>query len=358
MKRLKKIIISLFIMAIFFSVAVFTYYNINMSSVSNDTTEKEILIEEGSIGSIASNLKANNLIKNVTIFKLYTRLTNKTNLKAGKYLFSESMDVKEIVNILEEGSKINPNEITITFKEGINVRKIATLISENTNNSYEDVINKLKDKTYIDSQIAKYWFLTEEIKNNNIYYPLEGYLYPNTYRFSNKDVKVEEIFTKMLEETDKRLSKYKKEIEKSTLSVHELITLSSIVELEGAKTDDRKKVAGVFYNRLESSSYPTLGSDATTYYASKIDDWTYSLTYKELNDCTNKYNTRCNSNSGLPVGAICNPSIESIEATINPEKHSYYYFVADCKGKVYLTKNETEHNNIIRKLKNEDNWCA
>lgn len=358
MKKFKNIALSLIVILSVVIVAVCTYYNINMTKVSNDTTLKEITIEAGSIDSIANNLKKNNLIKNVTIFKVYTRLTNKTNLKAGTYSFSEDMGVKKIVDILEEGSKINPNEISITFKEGINIRKIATLISENTNNSYDDVISKLGDTTYIDGLIDKYWFLTDDIKNSNIYYPLEGYLYPNTYRFNSKDVSVEDIFTKMLDEMDNKLSEYKKDIESSKLSVHEIITLSSIVELEGAKAADRKAVAGVFYNRLDSNLYPTLGSDATTYYASKIDDWSYSLTYKELNECNNKYNTRCSSNTGLPIGPICNPSIDSIEATINPEKHNYYYFVADCKGKVYLTKNESEHNNIINKLIKENNWCA
>ena len=358
MKRLKNIILALVVIGVFGLVAVFTYYMVNTSKVSDDNTLKEITINAGSIDSIANTLKDNNLIKNVTIFKVYTRLNNKTNLKAGVYNLSEDMTVKDIVDILEEGSNVNPNEISITFKEGINIRKIASLISENTNNSYDDVLNKLKDKTYINSLISKYWFLTDDIKNSNIYYPLEGYLYPNTYRFTNKDVTVMEIFSKMLDETDNKLSKYKKEIESSSLSIHELITLSSIIELEGAKADDRRGVAGVFYNRLSSSSYPTLGSDATTYYASKIDDWSQSLTYNELNDCSNKYNTRCSTNTGLPVGPICNPSIESIEAAIKPEKHKYYYFVADCKGKVYLTENETEHYNIINKLKREKNWCA
>ena len=348
----------LVVVSAFVVVAVCTYYNINMAKVSSDDSLKEVVIDKGSIDSIANTLKDNNLIKNVTIFKVYTKLTSKTNLKAGTYNLSEDMGVKKIVDILEEGSKVNPNEISITFKEGINVRKIATLISENTNNSYDDVINKMKDNSYIDSLISKYWFLTDDIKNNNIYYALEGYLFPNTYRFNDKDVTIEEIFTKMLDETDKQLSKYKGKIEGDSLSVHEIITLASIVELEGAKATDRKGVAGVFYNRLNSNAYPTLGSDATTYYGSSIDDWSYSLTYKELNDCKNKYNTRCASNKGLPVGPICNPGSESIEATINPEEHNYYYFVADCKGVVYLTKNETEHNNIISKLKKENNWCA
>lgn len=358
MKKFRNIALILIVIFTFVIIASCTYYNFNISKVSKDSTLRNVTIESGSIESIGVTLKENNLIRNVKIFVLYTKINKKSNLKAGTYKLSENMGVKKIVDILESGNNINPDEISITFREGLNIRKIASLIEENTENSFDDVINLLKDESYIDSLIQKYWFLTDEIKNKNIYYSLEGYLFPETYRFSNKNVEVKEIFEKMLDEMDKKLSKYKDDIENSDLNIHEIITLASIVELEGAKTGDRKAVAGVFYNRLESSSYPTLGSDATTYYASKIDDWTYSLTYKELNDCNNKYNTRCGSNTGLPVGAICNPSIESIEATINPEDHNYYYFVADCKGKVYLTKNETEHNNIISKLKRENNWCA
>ena len=358
MKNFRNMAIILLVVFTTVILALGIYYKVNMTGTSNSDTKKIVNIEKGSIDSIAKTLKDNNLIKNVSIFKVYIKLTNKTSLKAGIYELSENMGVEKIVKILEEGTKYNPNEISITFKEGINIRKIATLISENTNNSYDDVIKKASDETFIDTLINKYWFLTENIKNKNIYYSLEGYLFPDTYRFNNREVTTEEIFTKMLDEMDKKISKYKDEINKSDLSVHEIITLASIVELEGAKATDRKGVAGVFYNRLASSAYPTLGSDATTYYATKIDDWSYSLTYKELNDCKNKYNTRCSSNTGLPIGPICNPGIESIEATINPDKHEYYYFVADCNGKVYLTKNSTEHNNIINKLKKEDNWCA
>ncbi len=358
MKKFRNIAIALLIF--FTAIVLFLglYYNINMAKVSEDSTLKEITIEEGSIDSIANTLKENNLIKNITIFKVYLRLTNKTNLKAGIYNFSENMGVKKIVTLLEKGSNINPDEITITFKEGINIRTVAKLIANNTDNTFDDVINKIKDTSYIDSLIDEYWFLTEDIKNENIYYPLEGYLYPNTYRFNSREVSIEDVFKKMLDETDRQLSKYRNALEGDNLSIHQLITLASIVELEGAKADDRKAVAGVFYNRLNSTSYPTLGSDATTYYASKIDDWSYSLTSKELNDCTNMYNTRCSSNTGLPIGPICNPSIESIEATINPESHEYYFFVADCQGKVYLTKNSIEHEEIIDKLRKDNNWCA
>lgn len=333
----------------------------SMRKVSNDNTLKDIVVESGVNGyvsNIAKTLKKEKLIRNITMFKLYARLSGKTNLKAGNYQLSENMGTKRIIDILSEGTKKNPNEISITFKEGNNIRKFAISVSEKTNNEYDDVISIFSDTEYIDSLIEKYWFLTDDIKNKDIYYPLEGYLFPDTYAFNDKDVSIKDIITKLLDEMDNKLSKYKEDINNNKYSIHEIITLASIIELEGANAKDRKAVAGVFINRLASSYYPTLGSDATTYYASKIDDWSYSLTYKELNDCTNKYNTRCSSNTGLPVGPICNPSIESIEAVISPEEHNYYYFVADCKGNVYLSENENVHINTINKLKRENNWCA
>ena len=358
-KRFKKILLALIVMCAFGMLSILSFYLISMRKVSNSSELKDITIEEGYISDIAKTLKENNLIRNITMFKVYTRLSGKTNLKAGNYQLSEDMGTKKIIDILSDGSKTNPNEISITFKEGINVRQFALIVSEKTNNSYDDVMSIFSDSEYTDSLIKEYWFLTDDIKNKDIYYPLEGYLYPDTYRFNNKDVDVKDIIEKVLKETDKKLSKYKEDITSSKYNIHEIISLASIVELEVANPNDRKDVAEVFLNRLNSKSYPTLGSDASSYYGAKIDDWRNNpLTYKELNDCTNKYNTRCSSNVGIPVGPICNPSIESIEAVLHPSEHDYYYFVNDCSGKLYLSENETVHNNTINKLKREKNWCA
>lgn len=267
------------------------------------------------------------------------------------------MSLKEILEILQKGNGYNPEEISITFKEGKNIRAIASIISENTNNSYDDVINKVNDLDYINTLINKYWFLTEEIKNNKIYYALEGYLFPETYFFANKDVSIETIFETMLSETEKRLEPYKEKINSLNLSIHEYFTLASIIELEGATSNDRKAVAGVFYNRLNDNW--ALGSDVTTYYALKIDDFKVSLTEElGLYKCDYAYNTRCNNFTGLPVGPICNPGLESLLATLEPEKHSYYYFVADCTGKTYLSVDAASHRNTINKLINENNWCV
>lgn len=356
MKKYKIVVIILSILlASIFLVGFF--YNYQVSAMSRDSEKVVVEIKEGSISSIGETLYDNGLIRSNLIFKIYVKLNNVNSLKASTYELDKNMKLKEIVEILEDGNNYNPNQITITFKEGLNIRKIAHVVEENTNNSYDDFMTLMNDKEYIDSLISKYWFLTDKIKNTKIYYPLEGYLFPNTYAFSSKDVTCKEIVEVMLNEMDKQLTKYKDKLENNELSIHEIMTLASIVELEGASATDRASVAGVFYNRINDGW--TLGSDVTTYYYLKIDDFKQSLNGNpNLYTCDNAYNTRCTSYVGLPIGPVSNPGNESIEATINYKKHEYYYFVADCKGKTYLNKNATGHYNTVNKLKNEDNWCA
>ena len=357
MKKYKLILIIILVVLVVSAFSIGFYYKYQISPVSRESEKVIVEIKEGSISSIGDTLYEHGLIRSTFIFKIYVKLNGVDSLKASTYELDKNMSLSEIIEVLEEGNAYNPDEIRITFKEGLNVRKIARLIEENTNNTYDDVLNLMDDDSYIDSLINKYWFLTDEIKNEKIYYPLEGYLFPNTYALLNVDVDVKTIVETMLDETDKQLTKYKEQIEKSEYSVHEWLTLASIVELEGASADDRAGVAGVFVNRLNDGW--TLGSDVTTYYYLKIDDFKKSLNgNKNLYTCDNAYNTRCTSFVGLPVGPISNPGVESIEGTINYKKHDYYYFVADCKGKTYLNKDMTGHYNTINKLKREDNWCA
>ena len=356
MKKYKIVVIILIVLlALVFALGFF--YNYLISPMSRKSEKVVVEIKEGSIYSIGDTLYENDLIRNVFIFKLYVKLNGVNSLKASTYQFDKNMNLKEIIEMMEEGNSYNPDQITITFKEGLNVRKIAKVVEENTNNSYDDFMNLMNNDEFIDEKIAEYWFLTDSIKDSKIYYPLEGYLFPNTYAFLNKDVSCEEIVNTMLDEMEKQLESYREKIDNSEYNIHQLITLASIVELEGASASDRASVAGVFYNRIKDGW--VLGSDVTTYYFLKIDDFKQSLNgNKDLYTCDYAYNTRCTSFVGLPVGPISNPGKESIDATINYSKHNYYYFVADCSGKTYLSKNATEHYNTIQKLKNENNWCV
>lgn len=330
-------------------------YKYAISAVSKESKEITFEVKKNSTYlTIAEDLKSNGLIRSINFYKVYIKLFKPENLQTGKYVLNQNMDVKSIIAELSKGSNYNPDTIKITFKEGINMRSIASVIATNTNNTEEQVFSKLKDSNYLDSLIEKYWFIDSTVKDNRLYYSLEGYLYPDTYEYLNKDVSVEQIFSKMLDKMDSVLSNYKDLIKDSKYSVHELLTLSSIVELEGASSNDRNGIAGVFYNRLKANW--SLGSDVTTYYAAKINMSDRDLNWSELND-VNDYNTRSQSMAGkLPIGPICIPSLNSIEAALKPTSHDYYYFVADINKKTYFNKTELEHNNTISRLRKENLW--
>lgn len=350
-KKFKIILVLVAILLIGIATLLGTYCYFK-SPVSNDKKEVSIVIENGStISDIATLLKKEGLIKNENFFKLYVKLKKVSNVYAAKYYFSPSMNLDEIINTLNEGG-YNENEISITFKEGINMRGIAKLIKENTSNSEDDVYKKLKDEKYLNSIIEKYWFLTDDIKNSKIYYSLEGYLFPDTYRFNSKDVTVEEIFNKMLDQMEKELNKYKKQIENSKYSVHELITLASITQSEGYNEDDFKNIASVFYNRLKTGM--ALGSCITSYYGVKK-DMTDELLQKDI-DASNPYNTRGNNPVSFPVGPISMPGAKALDATLDPIETSYYFFVSDKNNKLYFTKTLNEHERMITKLQNEGLW--
>lgn len=329
-------------------------YNYNTSAVSKDDSVKQFVVKENeTFLSLATSLKENNLIRSEFFYKLYVKLNSANDLKAGLYELNETMSVKEIIDLLTTGSSKNENNILVTFREGINMRKVMSIITENTNISLKEIKDKLSDNNYLDELINKYWFLTGDIKNKDIYYSLEGYLYPNTYEL-DRTWNIEKVFQVMLDETDKKLTPYKEAIEASNYNIHEILTLASIVELEGANSDDRNGIAGVFVNRLKSKW--SLGSDVTTYYAVGIDFGERDLYMNEINDY-NSYNTRSSKMAGkLPVGPICNPSIDSIEAVLNPTKHNYYYFVADKNKKTYFSKTSSEHTATIAKLKKDNLW--
>ena len=340
-------------------VSFFSWYKIGTQAPKNEV-EKEIIVDIKSGTStleILKLLKNNSVIRDELAAKLYIKIHDIKGLQAGKYLFNGQDSLKDVLNTLTSGKVMNET-VNITFKEGKNMRYIASTIAEKTNNTANDVYKVLHDKEYITSLIDKYWFLSKTILNENIYYPLEGYLYPDTYSFENKDVEVKTILEKMLDKMSKVLSKYKKEGQKGetteNIAVHQLLTIASIIELEGNNNENRSKIASVIYNRLNSNM--SLGSDVTTYYAIRVDMGERDLYAKEINTY-NAYNTRGpNMNGKLPVGPIANPSEESITAALNPYKEKYLYFVADKNGDIYFSKTYEEHQNTINTLKKKGLW--
>ena len=296
----------------------------------NDKETIEVEIKSGtSSTNIGKLLKEKDLIKSDLYFKLYLKLHDVNDLKATTYQFNKSMSTAEIISSLQKGNSYNPNELSITIQEGLNMRQIANIISSKTNNSYDDVIAKSNDETYIRTLMDKYWFITEDVFNSNIYYKLEGYIYPDTYTLASSDVDVEYIFNKMVAEMAKHLEPYKN-YDYSSMTIHQRITLASMVEKESSVSTDRSKMASVFVNRVKNNW--ALGSDVTAKYAIKLDD-KRALTVAEF-ATKSPYNTRLTDgsmNGKLPVGPISTVNKSSIDAAFNPDSTPYMYFISNIK---------------------------
>ncbi len=331
------------------------FYFLNLKGVSSDDKIIPFKVEENdTYYTLGDKLKNNNLIKNKLVYKIYLKLHKQSDkLDVGMYPLAKNMGVKKIIETLKKGPDDDLTNNKITFREGLNIRNIVDILAKYTKYDKNEITKKISDTTYLKTLINKYWFLTDEILNKDIYYPLEGYLYPDTYQFKEDD-SIEDIIDTMLLNTSNKLSIYQNSFKNQKYTYHQIITLSSIVELEASSKEDRKGVAGVFYNRLNKNM--GLESDVTTYYGLKK-DLTDSIKGK-VYDYT-PYNTRNSSLKGkLPVGPICNPSIDSIDAVLNYSKTNNYYFVADTSKKVYFAKTYDEHLNIIKKLKEQGKWNA
>lgn len=361
MKKVARIVLVLIILIIIIAIIAFcvvkSKYENSLTPVNSEENSESIIVEisQGmSTSQIADLLEEENVIQNATMFKVYIKLNDVGNFQAGKYEFENGKD--DVVSICQKlvSGDIYDESVTITFVEGKTIEDYAEVIEENTNNTAEEVLELANSEEYIESLIDKYWFITDEVEDDDIYYSLEGYILPDTYTFENEDVSVEEIFSYIFNYMDSYLSEYEGEIEDSGFTVHELLTLASVVELEGKTDEARQGIAGVFLNRLDSGM--SLGSDVTTYYAFGLDMATEELTTKQLNT-ENPYNTRGPNMKGkLPVGPICSPSKSAIYATLNPENTDCYYFVADKNGEIYFSKTYSEHEATIEELQSEGLW--
>ena len=351
-KMILIILAVLIVIVIISGICVFSWYNKNLEPVSEVSENIRVEVETGStVTSISKMLVEEGVINNATVMQIYCKLNDISVLQAGKYDLNPSEDMMTVIAHIVNG-EIASDEIKITFIEGKTIKDFAKVIAKNTKNTEEDVYALLEDEEYIDHLIEKYWFITNEIKQEDIYYALEGYLLPDTYIFENDEVGVKTIFSVMLNFMDKYLAPYKEE--KLQFTIHQTLTLASMAEKEANSMEDRKEVVGVFLNRISKGM--SLGSDVTTYYAAGVSMGERDLYQREL-DMENPYNTRGPNMEGkIPIGPICNPSKSAIEATLNYTKTDALYFVADKNGDVYFTKNNEEHVKMIKKLKDDGLW--
>lgn len=333
-----KVLIVLIIIILLLIISSILVYNYEISAVSKDSFEVTLDIDSGSTYySISSLLKENDLIKSELFYKIYIKLNNPSNLQKGKYVLNKNMSIKDIINKFEMGdAKIDTSLLVIP--EGKHITDVAISLSAITNYSEADWLNFWNSSDFINKVIDKYWFITDEVLNSNLKYHLEGYFFPATYQIL-KSSTMEEITYKMLDKMDEVLSKYKNDINNG-LTIHQILTLASIVEYEAKLDEDRPVVAKVFLNRLSLGM--KLQSCATVGYA--IGNWKLSYTTSDLN-VDSPYNTYMYY--GLPVGPASLAGEASISAVIYPSNDNYLYFLANVfnenESKTYFSYTYSEH---------------
>lgn len=292
--------------------------------------------EGSSTAYIADALYENGTVKMPILFRLYSKIKGyDAKYNYGVFTFNNELGYEGIADMLMEGGA-HAKSKTVTIPEMANVDDIANILEKNGICEKEDFIDEVQNGNF------EYSFISG-IPVETVHYRLEGYLFPDTYNLYVCDDSKEGAhlaISTMLSNLDTKLKKISADIENSDYSLHEIMTMASIVELEaGGSPDEMSKVAAVFYNRLESDEFSTLGSSPT-------------IKYPYGNGRYDTYKTQ-----GLPPGPLCSPSFSSIKAAANPEKDfDYYYFVTDKSMNFYYRKTLDEHNAIIEKLKAEDNW--
>ena len=337
----------------------FGYGYVQESLKPVDASSKDyvtVQIPEGSnVQEIGSTLEKSGLVKHGLIFSLYAKYKNYSDLKSGYYNLKKSMSTDELIQELEKGGTPEAQEpvlANLTIPEGYTLEQIAQTVGQLQGEFKEPLtadafLAKAQDETFISQLVAKYPNLLGSLptKDSGVRYRLEGYLFPATYTIKDSTT-VESLIDEMVAAMDKAMSPYYATIKEKNLTVNELLSIASLVEKEGAKTEDRKKIAGVFYNRL-NAGMPLQSNIAILYAQGKLGQ-KISLADDAGIDTTIDSPYNVYTHLGLMPGPVDSPSSDAIEASVNQTKSEYLYFVANVEdGKVYFATTKEEHDQNV-----------
>lgn len=266
---------------------------------------------------IATELKQAGIIRSRWAF-LLVHLYRHRSLKAGEYAFDHPDSLSNVYNRIARGDTYAR---ILTVPEGYNIFDIAAEVEKLGIDSQQNFLEQVR------SQVAL-------IRDLDPLAPtLEGYLYPDTYRFARKN-KAPDVVAAMV----KRFHQEAQQIG-LTSDVHRVVTMASIVEKETAVPDERPLVAGVFYNRL--AQHMALDTDPTVIYAALLANRYRGTIYASDLKYSSPYNTY--RNQGLPPGPIANPGKDSLLAAMHPTHTDYLYFVSDNEGHHRFSRSLEEH---------------
>jgi UPF0755 protein len=309
----------------------FSFYFINGLKPVNSDTNFVLKVEKGQgLREIAATLSQAHIIRSITVFKLYAVFSGKAqNLKAGVYELNSRLSTPEIINLLIKGS--NP-EINVIINEGATLKEIDKILASANIISAGDLLNF----DFKNSETVKNYSYLTAIDS------LEGFLYPDTYRFKTNS-SVEEVAKKFFDNFQDKIWSLINQKD----NWYEILILASILDKEVPGFEDQQLVAGIINKRIKTGM--PIQTDATIAYA-KCDGDIRSCSQRQVtkNDLKvdSPYNTY--TRMGLPPTPIANMSQASIRAALNPKNSNYWYYLSASKTKETIFSKTLEEHNINR----------
>ena len=320
----------------------FTWNYIKSETQPVDTAQTELVsfeIEQGaSVKEVSKALEKEGIIRNSKLFNFYLKFKNVSGFKSGLYHVSKSMTLDEIIAELSgAGKDKDQNATKVLIREGEQLTDIAKEVEKSTKYSAEDFMAKVQDEDFLRYLVQKFpKLLTQSYNGYQVKYVLEGYLFPATYDMNDSKT-LQMLITEMVAKTDEVMSKYYDKILKSDYTLQQILALASLIEKEGTKLEDRKKISSVFHNRIKENM--KLQTDVSVQYALGEHKEALSLSDLEVDSPYNLY-----QNYGVGPGPYNSPSEDSIVAALEPDKTDYLYFLADIHTKeIYYAKTYEEH---------------
>ena len=306
------------------------------NTFAQDDGTQVVVIEKGQTGTeIADMLFERGLIRSTQGFKLWLYLSGTNDkLQTGHYQIPNKVTVRELISLLQEG---HVESIRITIPEGYTVGDIAIVLEKNQIMKAKDFLAEAK--TYVPYPYMK--------GTKPATYPVEGFLFPSTYEIP-VGATPRDVIQMMADEMNRYLTPaVKKQIQAQHMSIHDFVTLASIVERESLFDADRPTIAGVFKKRL-AHGIP-LQSDATISYVLGYAKENVTIGDTQLQSPYNTYVSK-----GLPPGPIANPGKKALDAVLHSENTDYLYFVADKEGHNHFSKSYEEHLAAVNKIYGAD----
>ena len=320
----------------------FTWNYIKGETQPVDTAQTELVsfeIEQGaSVKEVSKALEKEGIIRNSKLFNFYLKFKNVSGFKSGLYHVSKSMTLDEIIAELSgQGKDKDQNATKVLIREGEQLTEIAKEVEKSTKYSAEDFMAKVQDEDFLRYLVQKFpKLLTQSYNGYQVKYVLEGYLFPATYDMNDSKT-LQMLITEMVAKTDEVMSKYYDKILASDYTLQEIMAMASLIEKEGSKLEDRKKISSVFHNRIKENM--KLQTDVSVQYALGEHKEALSLEDLEVDSPYNLY-----QNYGVGPGPYNSPSEDSIVAALEPENTEYLYFLADIHTKeIYYAKTYEEH---------------